>query len=291
MSTERLAFKPDSYNKGIDLYSRRYVGRGYITRIEGYKMTEKFQTYIISMERSSERFKFITDRLNLLGVDFKRMVATDGLLLSEDFKKLFSAARPRDGRRGWAPGQIGCFMSHEAAWHEISKGNAEYGLVLEDDVHLSSAFRDVIKSDDWIPKEADLIRLEDTGQRLKLSLGQKAFGKRKIYKVESAAWGAGGYIIRKTLAKRLISVDCSLHTPVDDFLFNLDTSSVSHTFSTYQLVPAVCIQDKFEDTSKGIRGFGSEIEMDKVNMRLSYLPAIKRKIGSILYGKRKIGFM
>jgi glycosyl transferase family 25 len=254
-------------------------------------MTKKFQSYIISMERSSERLKFISDRLNFLGLDFERIVATDGSLLNEDFKSRFSAARPRDGIRGWAPGQIGCFISHEAAWHAISKSNADYGLVLEDDVHLSSDFRDVIRSDDWIPKEADLIRLEDTGQRLKLSCGQKAFGKRKIYKVGSAAWGAGGYIIRKALAERLLDVDCSLHTPVDDFLFNLDTSSVSRTFSTYQLVPAVCIQDKFENTSKSVKGFGSEIETGKVNMRLSYIPAIKRKIGSILYGKKKVGFL
>jgi glycosyl transferase family 25 len=285
-----LAFNLYAYTVEIYRCIRPRVPCGYIIEIEGLIMTDKFQTYIISMDRSSERLKFITDRVRLLGVDYKRVVATDGSLLDKDFKKGFAAARPRDGRRGWATGQIGCFMSHEAAWHAISKGNAEYGLVLEDDLHLSPNFKDVIESDDWIPKEADLIRLEDTGQRLKLNSGQKAFEKRKIYKVGSAAWGAGGYIIRKTLAERLINVDCCLHTPVDDFLFNLESSSVSRTISTYQLVPAVCIQDKFEDTSKGIKGFGSEIETDKVNMRLSYIPALKRSIGSILYGKKKVGF-
>lgn len=254
-------------------------------------MNNKFQTYVISMERSSERLKFITDRLGSLSIQFERIVATDGSLLDENFKRSFAASRPRDGMRGWAPGQIGCFMSHEAAWRAISKSNAEYGVVLEDDVHLSSEFRDIIKSDDWIPKEADLIRLEDTGQWLKLSDGKPAFGKRKIYKVGSTAWATGGYIIRKELAARLTKVDPALHTPVDDFLFNLDTSKTSRTISTYQLVPAVCIQDKFEETSKNVKGFGSEIETEKVNMRLSYISEIKRSIGSFLRGKRKVGFL
>jgi glycosyl transferase, family 25 len=248
------------------------------------------RVFVINMERSKNRLDFIRCRLDELGLKHERIEGTDGNKLTECDITDFKSLRPRDHKRTWGTGQIGCFMSHATAWGALANGKEEFGLVLEDDLHLSDHLAQFLGSTDWIPNDADIVRLETTGQWLKLGKTVSHVNDRAVRQVKSEAWGAGAYILRKSTAGSLIAVDPALHSPVDDFLFNKPASRIASDLNIYQVVPALCIQDKFELRDARVVGFGSEIEQGRINQRLRPLHAMRRSLTSTLRGKVQVQF-
>lgn len=246
-------------------------------------------TYLINLDRSADRLAFIDQRLQALSIQYTRIAAVDGSCLSATERSEFIMARPRDGR-SWSAGQIGCFMSHVDAWRNIAEGSAAFGLVLEDDIHLSDATPAFLQDPSWIPSDADIVRLESTGQWLLLGGIAAKLDNRSIRRVRSAAWGAGAYVLTKAAASKLLAVEPMLHTPADDFLFNLASSPVARSLTTYQVTPALAEQDKFKADQSTSKGFGSGIETGKINQRLRGLSELRRTITSTLRGKNRVGF-
>ena len=246
--------------------------------------------YLINMDRAAHRLAFLHRRLDGLGLTFTRIPGVDGAALPDSERTAFAAARPRDGKRGWRPGQIGCFLSHFDAWTRIADGEASFGLVLEDDLHVSDTLPALLGSADWIPVDADIVRLEATGQWLALGPPAGTIAERSVRRIRSSAWGAGAYLLSRAAATRLIASDPAVQSPADDFLFNPDTSSVARALVTYQVVPALAVQDKFSADDSAVKGFGSDIETDGVNRRLRGLAALRRRITSTLRGKTAVEF-
>ncbi|RYE99468.1 MAG: glycosyltransferase family 25 protein [Oxalobacteraceae bacterium] len=253
-------------------------------------MPDTLQIYVINLDRSHERMAFVERRFAELKMNFTRIRATDGNALSVAELDAFAAERPRDGKRRWRPGQIGCFLSHSEAWQRIASGVHPFGLVLEDDLHLSDWLPRVVAEVNWIPSDADIVRLESTGQWLLLEPAASKRIGRMVRRVRSPAWGAGAYLIRQDAAAKLLEAPAILHAPVDDFLFNLKWSTTAQALNTYQLNPALAMQDKFNDNMHVIAGFGSDIETGTLNERLRGLSSFRRSITSSLRGKTKIAF-
>lgn len=245
--------------------------------------------YLINLDRSPDRLAFISRRLQSLGIQYTRLAAVDGKLLPEAERASFIAARPRDGR-SWRDGQIGCFMSHLSAWEEIAGGSDPFAVVIEDDVHVSDATPVFLRDTSWIPADADIVRLESTGQWLTLGKAEAKFANRLVQRVKSPAWATGGYIVSKAAASTLLAVEPRLHTPVDDFLFNLASSQVARMLKVYQVVPALVEQDKFIADQSASKGFGSDIETGAINQSLQGLSRLRRAITSTLLGKSRIEF-
>ena len=249
----------------------------------------KVPVYVINLDRSAERMAFIAARLHGLSLDYIRIAAVDGAALSQAERDAFAAARPRDGRLGWRPGQIGCLMSHQEAWRKIAAGSAAWGLVLEDDLHISHSLPAVLAQVERLPPATDIVRLESTGQWLKLGPTAATLDGRAVRRVRSAAWGAGAYLVSSATAARLVATPPVRQSPADDFLFNPPSSAVARALVTYQVVPALASQDKFAKDRRLMKGFGSDIETDRVNGRLSALSAWRRRITSFLRGKSEVG--
>ncbi len=247
--------------------------------------------YLINLDRSADRLRFVTHRLDSLGLPFTRIAAVEGARLTADERAAFVAARPRDGKRSWRDGQIGCFLSHLDAWRRIAAGPDAYGLVLEDDIHLSDATPAILAELSWIPANADIVRLESTGQWLSLGPPLASAAGRPVRRIRSAAWGAGAYLLSRQAAAQLMTSDPALQTPADDFLFNLAGSAIAQSLTTYQVVPALAVQDKFSAEDAIVEGFGSDIETDTVNQRLRGLSALRRRLTSTLRGKTAVEFV
>jgi glycosyl transferase family 25 len=181
-------------------------------------------------------------------------------------------------------------MSHHQSWEKIAASDASFGLVLEDDIHVSDALPSFLADTRWIPQDADIVRLESTGQWLALGKPVANRDGRAVRVIRSAAWGAGAYLLSKGAARRLMAADPLHESPTDDYLFNLPVSPVARAMKTYQLVPALAVQDKFSAHSDAIVGFGSDIETDQVNQRLRGLKALRRQITSIIRGKSSVEF-
>jgi glycosyl transferase family 25 len=144
----------------------------------------------------------------------------------------------------------------------IATDSAEFGLVLDDDLNLSQELAEILQSADWIPPATDIVRLETTGQWLRLGKSWK-IKDRYIAALENSAWGAGAYIIRRSIAQKLVRTPFREHLPVDFMLFCPEKTPIARRMSTFQRCPALAVQDKFHSSHNGI--FESEIETDHVN--------------------------
>lgn len=90
------------------------------------------------MERATERLAHARETLTQLPLPAEILPAIDGRAMSRDE---IEAVYHRGLHRPNYPfeldaGNIGCFLSHRAAWHQIVERNLDAALVLEDDAHV-----------------------------------------------------------------------------------------------------------------------------------------------------------
>jgi glycosyl transferase family 25 len=180
------------------------------------------------------------------GVPYTRVAAIDANLLPaseiDAFRRsVATAVRPHS----WAAAQIGIFLSHKKVWAEIASDSDHFAAVFEDDVHLSSRIADLLKKDEWIGPTMDIVRLETTLQSMRLSkLPVSEIKGMKIFRLESSAWGAAGYLIRQDIAKWLFESPTHIWEPVDWLLFH-PKSALAPVLRVFQLDPAPCVQDQY----------------------------------------------
>lgn len=177
-------------------------------------------------------------------IAFERIAAVDGAALEpdlvEDFRRSRSATKPD----GWLPGEIGCFLSHFEAWKRIAAQDEPWAGIFEDDIRVSPDQAPLLASADWIPSNADIIRLE-AYRSMRLAGGRPIANApgRKLYRALSGTSGAAGYLIAQRTAEWLTETPSALHTSADVFLFKPRASPVARKLRRYQVVPAVCIQE------------------------------------------------
>lgn len=197
--------------------------------------------YLINLDRSADRLAHMRTELDRASLPFERMPATDGTLLEADRLEAFrdSTANPDD----WLPGEIGCFLSHLEVWERIAAGNAPYGIVLEDDIHVSPDLGRLFESTAWIPADADIVRLE-ANRPMRLSKGRaiSELPGRQVFRAHSGTSGSAAYIISKRAAERLRNTPTKHYDHVDLFLFKPKVSGVAQALKRYQVVPAMCVQ-------------------------------------------------
>ena len=221
------------------------------------------KSYIINLDRNPERLAAIGTRFAALGIAFERIRAVDARALPPDEVDAF---RLRSPSMPWAPaGQIGCFLSHLEAWRSIAAGAAPYAAVFEDDVHVSDDLA-LFLADTAPPLAADILRFETSTNRVRLGAVEGQVGQgaawhgRAIRSVRSTTWCTGGYVLSRDAALRLANLPEAAYQPVDWMLFCFEQSPVARNLAIAQVVPALCIQDRFFHVDPQRVRFSSEIE-------------------------------
>lgn|GEM_PF-3088865 len=143
------------------------------------------------------------------------------------------------------------FISHRKVWQRISDSTNEYGVVMEDDVLLSSKVDLFLSNTNWIPKGTAYIRLEvtnDLGLRLLQChrRGRIRDVKYELFKFTNGA-GAGAYVLHRELAKWLLIHYAIISIPVDIVLLDPDLfdKGVPNQLPEplrLQLVPTIVVQ-------------------------------------------------
>ncbi len=244
--------------------------------------------YVINMDRNPERLDFMTERLNSLGIEFKRVEAVDGSALSEEYIDEFREESKRP--TGWKLGQIGCFLSHREVWKQIVASDKEYAVVFEDDLHIADSIKNIFSDLSWIPRDADVVRLENTTNWVRM----KKVGKvqqRDLCLLNSDSWCTGAYIVSQKAADFLIKQDRSLWLPSDTYMFSKSLSKVARELKTYQLNPGLVCQDKYSENVGGgnqRKEFDSEIEGSKsaTDLKVSFKQQLKNFVAPFLGYKR-----
>jgi glycosyl transferase family 25 len=201
--------------------------------------------YLINLDRSPERLVHMEREFARIRAPFERVRAVDGVALGEAALAEFARTRTGVYPGRWLPGEVGCFLSHFAVWERIAAGEEEYAAIFEDDVHLAADLRPLLASPEWIPADADLVRLE-ANRKLQLRVGRRiaVATARRLHRVASWTWGSAGYVIGRDAAGRLVATAPEFHCWVDAFLFHPGRSPVASSLSRYQVDPAVCVQDQ-----------------------------------------------
>ncbi|MDR3450297.1 MAG: glycosyltransferase family 25 protein [Alphaproteobacteria bacterium] len=218
------------------------------------------KAYVINLARDTGRLNHMSARFHELGLDFERVDAVDARLMSAEQIVAFRESRPLHGL--WTPGQVGCFLSHFGVWRKIATGTEPYAAVFEDDMHFSPSLKEVFADESWLPPDFDLVRLENSTNRL--LLGRRpvvSVAGRALYRLSSTSWCAGAYIMSRDAARRVVAAPEKLHCAADAFLFAHERSPIARELATYQFVPAFATQDKYiGDASKRLC-FASNIDM------------------------------
>lgn len=215
--------------------------------------------YLINLDQSIDRLQQMEREFGRYGLTFTRIAAVDGRLLSPEELEAVTAPMRR-----WEipmpPGEIGCFLSHRKCLEIIANGEDEFAAVFEDDIVLSNQSQNLLSSSDWIPADADIIKVETFNTVILLGESNKIQGTDcKYARLLSKHLCTGGYIVSRHAAKRILTFMDQISIPVDNLIFD-PTYEMFATLNIYQVYPALCKQ----------QGFISLIEAERKTLRRQY---------------------
>lgn len=198
------------------------------------------KVYLINLDRAEDRLLAMSKAFAEAGVEFTRIPAIDGKQLSDE--KISSVVSEESYWGRLTPGEVGCFLSHRLCWQAIAEGDQPFGAVFEDDMLLGTRAGEVLSTISWMPNDADIVKLETAGSRIYLDkVVETQTGGCSIQRLRSSHYCAGGYILSRGAARRLLDDSQTFSEPVDDVLFSL-RSVAAGNFVMYQIVPAICMQ-------------------------------------------------
>jgi glycosyl transferase family 25 len=104
-----------------------------------------FQTWVINLDRAPDRLERISGQLQRLGLPYTRLPAVDARALTPGQRASLDEPGYRR-RHGMTPlgGELGCYLSHVEAMRRFLASEAEFALILEDDVLLHDSLPEVL---------------------------------------------------------------------------------------------------------------------------------------------------
>lgn len=175
--------------------------------------------YVINLIDNHVRMDSVSQQLEGVGLSFERISAVNGTDLSpSEVSKVYdAAANSRQSKQDLVPGEIGCYLSHIAAWRRISDSTAPGGIVLEDDFQAAPDFADVVEalsantSPDW-----DIAKLFCIDPNPDLISSQKLIGGYELARPFRVPSTTLGYAITRASARALLNQSRRFFRPIDE---------------------------------------------------------------------------
>jgi len=120
----------------------------------------QLQTWVINLDRATERLQRISTQLARLQLPFTRLPAVDARALTPAQRALLD--EPGYHRKhGMTPvlGEVGCYLSHVEVMRLFLASSADYALVLEDDALLHDTLPAVLQGLMQHPERWDMVKL------------------------------------------------------------------------------------------------------------------------------------
>lgn len=240
------------------------------------RRTYAMQLFLINLDRQPERLARMETLFAELGLALTRLSAIDGRRLDVDEAARWQAPRP-DGRT-LAMGETACFLSHRACWQRIVEDDLPAAAIFEDDLHVSADAGIFLKNHTWLPADADVVKIETKLQYARLDKAPASeIAGRGLYRLRSRHAGAGGYIVTRSGAEKMLASSARLSDPVDQFIFNPALSS-SAALVIYQLLPAICVQDFVVKEPAMALGLGSDLHAERAARKPKGLEKLWREM-------------
>lgn len=193
---------------------------------------------VINLDRHADRLDWFMNNAAMRGLAVERIVAVDG----RDPANAGAIEALRAPGASLGRSELACTASHRLAWQWLLDSGGDFVAVFEDDTHLADDIRDLLRRE-MLPPGVDVVKLETpTG---KVSFARKpaaTYAGRALHRLLTRAYGAGGYVVSRRAAARLLALTTASTQPVDVLVFD-DCGQFWSEFPVLQMIPAPCIQD------------------------------------------------
>jgi glycosyl transferase family 25 len=238
------------------------------------------KVFVVNLDRDTERLAHMQALLGGMGIAYERIAAVDGRMLTAEVR---AAASPE-----LSPGEIGCLMSHRAAWERIAAGSERYALILEDDIHASRIMGAFAQSDAWIPPDADVVTLEAGRRPVALARATASeHERRRVRRMLSTHSGAAAYIVSRQAAAVLLKRSEAPLDTADAIAFDPPPPG-SPQLTLYQVEPALCVQDAFLPRALQTASLASNLQTDRQRFRRRNASLAQRIVRELKYPLSKL---
>src|SRR6476660_9011430 len=103
--------------------------------------------YVINLAANTRRMEHSARQLGAQAIAWRRIEGVDGWALSAgEVGRVYDRQRnARRAKHALVPPEIGCYLSHIAAWRAVAEGDAGGGFIFEDDFAADAALARVME--------------------------------------------------------------------------------------------------------------------------------------------------
>lgn len=234
--------------------------------------------YVINLAGHDARMEHMRAGLAANGIPFTRVEAVNGKRLSSaDLAASYVRLR---GERPLLANEVACSLSHKRCWEMLVASEAPAAAIFEDDVHFADGIATVLADTAWLPRDADVVRLETWRRKVALDrTAAAAIGGREVFRLRSVTYGTAAYVITRTAAAKALAAWPKVDCPPDTFLFD-PRLKYARSFVLYQMDPAPCIQEmRLPDAPQNLPSSMGE------RPRLALAAEIGRKLQHLFIGR------
>ncbi|PDT00086.1 glycosyl transferase [Rhizobium chutanense] len=174
----------------------------------------RLDTYLINLDRAPLR-RFRMERLLTdFGLAFERVAAVDGAVISLPHPGFDEAAYlSRHGRRP-NPFEIGCYLSHVECARRFLAGNAEFALILEDDLDFDDDLTELLDAALEHHERWDILRLSTVNSGKKHRV-ETLTASRSLAIALTREKGSGAYLVNRKAAGWITGALLPMRLPYD----------------------------------------------------------------------------
>lgn len=164
-------------------------------------MSDDVRTWVINLDRATDRLARIAAQLDRLGLAWTRLPAVDARAFSAAQRAALDDATYRR-RHGMTPlpGELGCYLSHVEVMRAFLASDARFAVVLEDDVLLHDTLPAVLAGLVRQPQRWDMVKLSAVHSGTPVPVLDLAPGHRLAVML-SRCTGSSAYIVNRRAAQ------------------------------------------------------------------------------------------
>ena len=163
----------------------------------------KIITFVINMDQAKDRMAHMESMLGSLNIPFVRQSGVVGVDLEFPNENFSAWSYKYLHGRQWAPRELGCYLSHIECLKKFIDSEADYALILEDDVTVHHDLAKLIDSAMDFRADWNMLRLSTVNRGKWWSVRDLGRGSSLAICLTREK-GAGGYLVDRKAASQMI---------------------------------------------------------------------------------------
>jgi glycosyl transferase family 25 len=180
------------------------------------KLTERstVHSFVINLKDATERWDHMTQALEKVGLDYTRIDAVLGKMLTEPIsafdERRFNILTGKHKNYG----EIGCYLSHIKALKTFLKSDLDFALILEDDVELPHHLPTLIHAAIQNCQHWDMLRLSSSREGNYIHISDLPYQSALTYNTRVLK-NTGAYLINRIAAQACVDKMLPMCLPYD----------------------------------------------------------------------------